>query len=59
MFVGTTTSGNNGWYKSVNLTSNITTQTENYDVAYCVTTEDSCTPNEIASITEIIPLQPH
>ncbi len=59
MFVGTTTSGNNGWYKSVNLTSNITTQTGNYDVAYCVTTEDSCTPNEIASITEIIPLQPH
>ena len=52
MFVGTTTSGNNGWYKSVSLASNITTQTGNYDVSYCVTTEESCTPNETASITD-------
>ena len=52
MFVGTTTSGNNGWYKSVSLTSNITTQTGNYDVSYCITTEESCTPNETASITD-------
>ncbi len=51
VFVGTTTSGNNGWYKSVSLTSNITTQTGNYDVLYCVTTEDSCIPNQTASIT--------
>ena len=51
MFVGTTTSENNGWYKSVSLTSNITTQTGNYDVSYCVTIEDGCTPNETASIT--------
>ena len=52
MFVGTTTSGNNGWYKSVSLTSNITTQTGNYDVSYCITTEESCTPNETASIID-------
>ena len=46
------TSGNNGWYKSVSLNTSITTQTGNYDVTYCVTTEDSCTPNETASITD-------
>ena len=52
VFVGTTEAGNNGWYKSVNLTSNITTQTGDYDVTYCVTTEDSCTPNQTASIID-------
>ncbi len=52
VFVGTTEVGNNGWYKSVNLTSNITTQTGDYDVTYCVTTEDSCTPNQTASIID-------
>ena len=45
------TSGSNGWYKDVLLTTSITTQTGNYDVKYCVTSEDSCTPTEVASIT--------
>ena len=45
------TSGNNGWYKSVSLNTSITTQTGNYDVTYCITSEDSCIPNKTASIT--------
>ena len=45
------TSGNNGWYRGATLTTNITTQTGNYQAEYCVTTEDSCTPNQITSIT--------
>ena len=45
------TSGKNGWYKSVNLNTSITTQTGNYEVEYCITSEDSCIPNETASIT--------
>ena len=45
-----TISGSNGWYKSASLTTSITTQTENYDVKYCITTENSCTPNTDATI---------
>ena len=44
------TSGKNGWYKSVNLNTSITTQTGNYEVEYCITSEDSCIPNKTASI---------
>ena len=50
--VASTVSGNNGWYKSANITTNITTQTGNYNAKYCVTTEDSCTPNTDAVISE-------
>ena len=45
------TSGNNGWYRGAILTTNITTQTGNYQAEYCITSEDSCIPNETASIT--------
>ena len=47
-----TISGSNGWYKSASLTTSITTQTENYDVKYCITTENSCTPNTDAVIND-------
>ena len=46
------TSGNNGWYKSATLTTNITTQTGNYQAEYCITSEDSCIPDQTASITD-------
>ena len=50
--VASTVSGSNGWYKSADITTNITTQTGNYNAKYCVTTEDSCTPNMDAVINE-------
>ena len=46
------TSGNNGWYISVNLNTSITTQTGNYQAEYCITSEDSCIPDQTASITD-------
>ena len=49
--VAATTSGSNGWYKSANITTNITTQTGNYNVKYCVTTDSSCTPNTEATVS--------
>ena len=43
LFVGNTTQGSNGWYKSASITSNITSYTEDYEVEYCTTTSDTCT----------------
>ena len=45
LFVGNTTEGSNGWYKSASITSNITSYTEDYEVEYCTTTSDTCTPD--------------
>ena len=42
MFVGNTTEGSNGWYKSVSVTSNITSYTDDYEVEYCTTTSETC-----------------
>ncbi len=49
--IGTTTSGSNGWYTSASITTNITTQTGNYEAYYCTTTSSSCTPNTEASVS--------
>ncbi len=49
---GTTTSGSNGWVKSASINTNVETQTGNYEALYCTTTEDSCTPNTDANITD-------
>ena len=49
---GTTTSGNNGWVKSASINANVTTQTGKYEALYCTTTEDSCTPNTSANISD-------
>ena len=45
LFVGNTTEGSNGWYKSASITSNITSYTDDYEVEYCTTTSDTCTPD--------------
>ena len=45
LFVGNTTQGSNGWYKSASITSNITSYTEDYEVEYCTTTSETCTPD--------------
>ena len=45
LFVGNTTEGSNGWYKSASITSNITSYTEDYEVEYCTTTSETCTPD--------------
>ena len=45
LFVGNTTEGSNGWYKSASVTSNITSYTDDYEVEYCTTTSDTCTPD--------------
>ncbi len=45
LFVGNTTEGSNGWYKSASITSNITSYTKDYEVEYCTTTSDTCTPD--------------
>ena len=49
---GTTVSGNNGWVKSASINANVTTQTGKYTALYCTTTEDSCTPNTSANISD-------
>ena len=49
---GTTSSGNNGWVKSVSINANVETQTGKYEALYCTTTEDSCTPNTSANISD-------
>ena len=46
------TSGNNGWYRGAILTTNITTQTGNYQAEYCITSDETCTPDQTASITD-------
>ena len=49
--VGTTVSGDNGWVKSASISANVETQTGKYTALYCTTSEDSCTPNTDATIT--------
>lgn len=51
LFTASTTAGSNNWYKSVNITTNITTHTGNYEVLYCTTTSSSCTPNTTPTIS--------
>ena len=51
LFVGNTTQGSNGWYKSASITSNITSYTEDYTVEYCTTTSETCTPNETPTLS--------
>ena len=43
--IGSTVSGSNNWYTSASIITNITTQTGNYEVYYCTTTDNSCTPD--------------
>ena len=45
LFVGNTTEGSNDWYKNASITSNITSYTDDYEVEYCTTTSDTCTPD--------------
>ena len=52
LFVGNTTEGSNGWYKSASITSNITSYTEDYEVEYCTTTSDTCVPNTTPSLSD-------
>ena len=49
---GITVSGNNGWVKSASINVNVETQTGKYEALYCTTTEDSCTPNTSANISD-------
>ena len=49
---GTTVSGNNGWVKSASINADVTSQTGKYEALYCTTTEDSCTPNTSATISD-------
>ncbi len=49
---GTIVSGNNGWVKSASINANVETQTGKYEALYCTTTEDSCTPNTSANISD-------
>ena len=52
LFIGNTTQGSNGWYKSASITSNITSYTDDYEVEYCTTTSDTCTPNETPTLSD-------
>ena len=52
LFVGNTTEGSNGWYKSASITSNITSYTDEYEVEYCTTTSDTCVPNTTPSLSD-------
>ena len=52
LFVGNTTEGSNGWYKSASITSNITSYTEDYTVEYCTTTSDTCTPDTSPTLSD-------
>ena len=52
IFVGNTTEGSNGWYKSASITSNITSYTEDYEVEYCTTTSDTCTPDTTPTLSD-------
>ena len=52
LFVGNTTEGSNGWYKSASITSNITSYTKDYQVQYCTTTSDTCTPNTTPTLSD-------
>ena len=52
LFVGNTTQGSNGWYKSASITSNITSYTEDYEVEYCTTTSETCTPDTSPTLSD-------
>ena len=52
LFVGNTTEGSNGWYKSASITSNITSYTDDYEVEYCTTTSDTCTPDTSPTLSD-------
>ena len=52
IFVGNTTEGSNGWYKSASVTSNITSYTDDYEVEYCTTTSETCTPNTTPTLSD-------
>ena len=52
LFVGNTTEGSNGWYKSASVTSNITSYTEDYAVHYCTTTSDTCSPDTTPTLSD-------
>ena len=52
IFVGNTTEGSNGWYKSASVTSNITSYTDDYEVQYCTTTSNTCTPDTTPTLSD-------
>ena len=52
LFVGNTTEGSNGWYKSASITSNITSYTEDYEVEYCTTTSETCIPDTSPTLSD-------
>ena len=52
LFVGNTTEGSNGWYKSASITSNITSYTEDYTVQYCTTTSETCIPDTTPTLSD-------
>ena len=52
LFVGNTTEGSNGWYKSASITSNITSYTDDYEVEYCTTTSDTCSPDTLPTLSD-------
>ena len=52
LFVGNTTEVSNGWYKSASITSNITSYTDDYEVEYCTTTSDTCTPDTSPTLSD-------
>ena len=52
LFVGNTTEGSNGWYKSASITSNITSYTEDYAVQYCTTTSETCIPDTSPTLSD-------
>ena len=52
MFVGNTTAGSSGWYKSASIISNITSYTEDYEVEYCTTTSDTCVPDTTPTLSD-------
>ena len=52
MFVGNTTAGSNGWYKSASVINNITSYTKEYEVKYCTTTNDTCVPDTTPTLSD-------
>ena len=52
MFVGNTTAGSSGWYKSASVISNITSYTEDYEVKYCTTTSETCVPDTTPTLSD-------
>ena len=52
IFVGNTTEGSNGWYKSASVISNITSYTEDYEVKYCTTTSEACVPDTTPTLSD-------